>query len=190
MALLAGPVPARGVDPPVQQEPLRVGRGSPQRAGEPDPRLPHPAGAGRRGAFRRRDLLRRRGLCPHRRRFAGRQGPRTGFHELDAYEAPPVRQVRERAHHDPAVGGDRHGVLRRLHPPQRTEIHHLAGFLRRGDPFGVRQLGTPVPAARRPEELHPHGPHAAGHPLVVEARRLPLPAFRRHLLDLHDPLRR
>ena len=48
----------------------------------------------------------------------------------------------------------------------------------------------PVPAARGAEKLHPHRAHAAGHPLVVEARRLALPALRRHLLDLHDPLRR
>ena len=147
-------------------------------------------GAGRRGAFRHRDLLRRRGLRAHRRGFARRQGPRLGVYELDAYETPPVRQARKRAHHDPAVGGHRHGVLRRLHPPQRTEIHHLAGFFRRGDPLGIRQLGTPVPVARGAEKLHPHRAHAAGHPLVVEARRLALPALRRHLLDLHDPLRR
>ena len=116
-------------------------------------------GQGRRGAFRHRDLLRRRGLRTHRRGIARRQGPRSGVHELDAHEAPPVRQARKRAHHDPAVGGHRHGVLRRLHPTQRPEIHHFAGFLRRGDPLGIRQFGASVPAARGAEKLHPHRAH-------------------------------
>ena len=143
---------------------------------------------GRGGALRHRDLQRCGGFRPHRRRVARRQGPRSGVHELDAAQAPPVRQARQPAHHDSPLGGDRNGLFRRIHPQQRTQIHHFAGVFGRGDSLGVRQFDDSRQTAARAESLHQDRQYAAGRAVVVEAGGFALPAVRRHLLDLHDPL--
>ena len=189
MALFPGAVPAGGGDPPGQQEPIRVDPGTSPAHRQPHQGLPHAARAGRSGAFRPGNLQRRGGLRTHRRGFARRQGPRAGLHEFDDPQAPALRQARQRAHHDPPLGGHRHGLFRRLHPPQRPQIHHFAGVLGRGDPLGIRQFDGARQVAAGAEGLHPDRPHAAGRTFVVEVGRFALPALRRHLFHLHDPLR-
>ena len=120
--------------------------------------------------------------------FARRQGARTGLHEQHAGEILPVRQVRERPRDDSPHGGGGDRLFRRLHPQQRAGIraHHRDD--RRGDSLGVRQFDASLQAARGAESLRAHGERAAGGAVVVEAGRFALPALRRHLFDLYDPL--
>ena len=188
MALLARTVSAGRVDPPAQQEPFPDDRRASRGARDAHPRLPHAAGAGRGGQIRSRDLFRRHRFRAYRRGVARWQGARTGLHEQHAGEILPVRQVRERPRDDSPHGGGGDRLFRRLHPQQRAGIraHHRDD--RRGDSLGVRQFDASLQAARGAESLRAHGERAAGGAVVVEAGRFALPALRRHLFDLYDPL--